>query len=127
MANVNPTILEVKIGRAFSAFRRRGLIALSPGYFRRQARGNLYFALEEVKDLLENAPTKRGYVFYLDQGQPCQGPVSIYCGAQLQSESWEYGAVGHLVAKALRKQGLVVVWDGNPGRTLQVGETSWEE
>jgi len=112
-----------KVDAAFEALDRQGLLARVP-YQLGESSCCSGCALSVISCDLEGEPDKKGFVFYHDQdreGGQDDGQMCIRYGAAGETASDdERTAIGNLVAEALRKQGLVVDWDGSPDRAIKV-------
>jgi hypothetical protein len=111
-----------KVGDAFRALRRQGLAAYHPDDLGDSSCcGGC--AISVISSDLEDQPDKKGCVFYHDQDRESgqeSGEMCIRYSSRSEGSDADTVAVGNLVAEALRKQGLVVDWDGNPNRAITV-------
>ncbi len=111
-----------KVGDAFRALRRQGLAAYHPDDLGDSSCcGGCGHSFAQCE--LEDNPDQKGYVFYHDQDRESgqeSGDMYIRFSSRSEGSEADSVAVGNLVAEALRKQGLVVDWDGDPSRAIKV-------
>jgi hypothetical protein len=111
-----------KVEGAFRALRRQGLLAYLPNDLGESSCCS-GCATSVIASDLEDDPDQKGYVFYHDQDRESgqeSGKLCIRYGSRPEGSEADSVAIGNLVAEALRKQGLVVDWDGNPNRVISV-------
>lgn len=115
-----------KVGDAFFALSRQDLLAYHPDDLGRSRCCN-GCATSVIEIDLEDQPDQKGYVFYHIQDRDNgleDGRLCIRYGSRSEGSEEDSVAIGNLVAEALRKQGLVVDWDGNPNRVIYVTESN---
>lgn len=111
-----------KVEAAFRSLRRQGLAAYHPDDLGDSSCcGGCGHSFAQCE--LEDNPDQKGYVFYHDQDRDSgqeRGDMCIRYSGRPEGSDADSVAVGNLVAEALRKQGLVVDWNGSSDQAITV-------
>jgi hypothetical protein len=115
-----------RLDRAFGRLERSAVLARH--HFACCSNCGHFEIRDEVHDARERGQRVDGYVFYHWQDTDrAIGGRSLDLRYRATDDGDEATrAVGHRIADALRAEGLVTAWDGDPTRTIQLAPFDWK-